>query len=162
MSEAMDATMERASGGDDVQLGDLRSSLGFLVRLAQLKSYERFFAELSEHGMRPGEFSVLAVIGLNPGIRQGVLASKLMIKRAHITKLVRGFEDRGLVSRRTPDEDRRGMELTLTPEGQAFVAARAPLFHDFEARVPEGLTAGERDELVVLLQKFLGLAERAA
>lgn len=158
----MDATLEQETVADEVRLGDLRSSLGFLVRLTQLKGYERFFAELSEHGMRPGEFSVLAVIGLNPGIRQGVLASKLMIKRAHITKLVRGFEDQGLVSRRIPDEDRRVVELTLTSRGQSFVDRRVPLFKAFEAAVPEGLTAAERDQLIVLLQKFLGLWEREA
>lgn len=158
----MDDTLEREAAADEVRFGALRTSLGFLVRLAQLKGYERFFAELSEHGMRPGEFSVLAVIGLNPGIRQGVLASKLMIKRAHITKLVRGFEDQGLVSRRIPDEDRRVVELTLTVRGEGFVEKRLPLFTAFEANVPEGLTAAERDQLIVLLQKFLGLGEREA
>ncbi|WP_018700673.1 MarR family winged helix-turn-helix transcriptional regulator [Amorphus coralli] len=155
----MDATLERPSSVDEVRLGEMHHALGFLVRLAQLKIYERFFEMLGEHDMRPGEYSVLSVIAENPGIRQGVLAQKLIIKRAHITKLVRAFEDKGLVSRRIPDEDRRVVELTLTRKGHAFLDARRPLFSEFEKVVPEGMSVAERDQLVRLLQKYLGLAE---
>lgn len=153
----MEATLERNGSTDEVDLGELSSSLGFLIRLAQIRVFEHYFAELGQYDMRPGEFSVLVVIGLNPGIRQGVLASKLMIKRAHITKLVRAFEGQGLVARRIPDEDRRVVELTLTKAGRAFIDERLGVLTAFDTRVPEGLTRAERDQLVLLLQKLLGL-----
>ncbi|MEW5424675.1 MarR family winged helix-turn-helix transcriptional regulator [Amorphus sp. 3PC139-8] len=155
----MEATLERNGATDEVDLGELCRSLGFLVRLAQIRVFENYFAELGQYDMRPGEFSVLVVIGLNPGVRQGVLASKLMIKRAHITKLVRAFEDQGLVARRIPDEDRRVVELTLTRAGRAFVDERLDVLTAFDTKVPDGLTVGERDQLVLLLQKLLGLSE---
>lgn len=158
----MAATLERETSAGDVDLGDLRESLGFLMRLAQLRVFEDYFEALGPYGMRPGEFSVLVVIGHNPGIRQGVLASKLMIKRAHITKVIRGLEDQGLVARRIPDEDRRVVELSLTRKGQAFVGERAEALHAFDHAVPAGLTGKDRDQLVHLLQKLLGLSESEA
>lgn len=158
----MVATLERETPADEVALGELQDSLGFLMRLAQLRVFENYFEALGQYGMRPGEFSVLVVIGHNPGIRQGVLASKLMIKRAHITKVVRRLEDEGLVDRRIPDEDRRVVELTLTAKGRAFVAERAAVLHAFDQSVPEGLTRKDRDQLVHLLRKLLGLSESEA
>ena len=155
----MAATLERESPAADVHLGELRDSLGFLMRLGQLRVFEYYFEALCPYGMRPGEFSVLVVIGHNPGIRQGVLAARLMIKRAHITKVIRGLEDQGLVTRRIPDEDRRVVELTLSRKGQAFVAERAEALHAFDFSVPAGMTCKERDQLVHLLQKLLGLSK---
>lgn len=39
---------------DEVELDRLNSALGFLMRLAQLKIYERFFEEVGEHNLKPG------------------------------------------------------------------------------------------------------------
>ena len=92
----------------------------------------------------------------------GGVAGKRGRERADGSERVRGVEEQGLVSRRSPDEERRVVELPLTSRGQGFVDRRVPLFKAFEAAVPEGLTAAERDQLIVLLQKFLGLWEREA
>ncbi|AXV16946.1 MarR family transcriptional regulator [Neorhizobium sp. SOG26] len=142
---------------DDVDLGRLDSALGFLLRMAQLKVYERFFETLGDKDLKPGEFSVLWVISRNPGIRQSVLGQRLMIKRAHMTKLIRGFEDRGLVTRRVPDEDRRAVEITLTPEAAARVEKAAEWFFDFEDAVGNNLSSAEQKQLTLLLRKIVGL-----
>lgn len=143
---------------DDVDLDRLDSALGFLMRLAQIKVYEDFFAQCGERGLKPGEFSVLWVISRNPGIRQSVLGQKLMIKRAHMTKLIRGFEDEGLVSRRVPDDDRRAVEITLTPEAEKRVDEAAGWFFTYEDAVGQGLSPAERQQLTGLLRKFVGIA----
>lgn len=142
---------------DEVDLDRLNSALGFLMRLAQLKIYERFFQEVGEHNLKPGEFSVLWVILHNPGIRQSVLGQRLMIKRAHMTKLIRALEDQNLVSRKIPDGDRRAVEITLTPEAVARVEQASQWFFTYEASVGANLTADERQQLTALLQKFVGL-----
>jgi DNA-binding MarR family transcriptional regulator len=142
---------------DEVDLDRLNSALGFLMRLAQLKIYDRFFEEVGEHNLKPGEFSVLWVILHNPGIRQSVLGQRLMIKRAHMTKLIRALEDQNLVSRKIPDGDRRAVEITLTPEAVTRVEQASQWFFSYEASVGANLTAGERQQLTALLQKFVGL-----
>ncbi|EUC00852.1 transcriptional regulator, MarR family [Rhizobium sp. CF080] len=142
---------------DEVDLDRLNSALGFLMRLAQLKIYERFFEEVGEHNLKPGEFSVLWVILHNPGIRQSVLGQRLMIKRAHMTKLIRALEDQNLVSRRIPDGDRRAVEITLTPKAVTRVEQASQWFFTYEASVGANLTADERRQLTALLQKFVGL-----
>lgn len=154
----MDVTTRTAS---PVAVGELGQSLGFLLRLAQLQSFEDFFSAHGPQGLKPGEFSVLFVIHRNPGIRQSALGQRLMIKRAHMTKLIRAFEDRGLVSRRIPDEDRRAIELTLTDAGIAALDTASGAFFAYEETTGAPLTLIERDRLVALLRKFTGIDEVA-
>lgn len=149
-----------ARTSDEVDLDRLNTALGFLLRLAQLKVYEHFYAEVGDRNLPPGEFSVLWVIRCNPGIRQSILGQRLMIKRAHMTKLIRALEDQGLVSRRIPDEDRRVVELTLTPAGNSVVESAADWFFTYEDGVGGALSSAERKQLLGLLHKFIGLEGR--
>lgn len=141
----------------EVDLGRLEGALGFLLRLAQLKTQARFFEENAEGDFKPGEFTVLWVIWHNPGIRQSVLGQKLMIKRAHMTKLVRALEDRGLVARRIPEDDRRAVELTIPAGAEARMRKAETQFFAFEEHIGAPLSKTEVEQLNVLLRKFLGL-----
>lgn len=147
---------------DQVKLGELSHSLGFLLRLAQLRAFDDFFSENGPQGLKPGEFSVLWVIARNPGIRQSVLGQRLMIKRAHMTKLIRAMEDAGFVARRIPDCDRRAVELTLTPAGEREVEKAGALFFDYEQRTGAPLDASEQAALLALLKKYVGLHEEVS
>ncbi|MCI5077063.1 MarR family transcriptional regulator [Oricola sp.] len=143
---------------DAVDMSDLTNSVGFLTRLAQVKTYETFFEDLGEYGLRPGEYSTLLLIGRNPGIRQGVLAQTLRVKPAHMTKLIRAFEDRGHVERTIPDHDRRSVELSLTQAGRDFIEKHRTAFTKHEASLKSSLTEAELVTLKRLLRKYSGFA----
>lgn len=143
--------------GNRVKVGALSHSIGFLLRLAQLRAFDEFFSEQGPRGLKPGEFSVLWVIGRNPAIRQSVLGQRLMIKRAHMTKLIRALEESGFVSREVPDSDRRAVELTLTDKGMIEVETASVAFFDFESRTGAPLDKCEQAQLLALLQKYVGL-----
>lgn len=146
---ALDTLTEEA-----VDLGEMTDSLGFMLRLAQLRLFERFFQGFAEAGVRPGEFTVLWVIALNPGVRQGALARVLTIKPAHMTKLVQRLVSDGLVRRHIPPQDRRSVELTLTGAGRDYLDRHRATFlrvHDAER---DGLTEAEGAELLRLLAKL--------
>lgn len=147
---------------DQISFGTLSDSLGFLLRLAQLQNFAEFYDHLGTLGLRPGAFSVLLLVAENPGIRQGLLARALMIKRAHMTKMIRAMEAEGLVHRTVPDTDRRSVALWPTDAGRRKLAdIRAP-FAAFETRATPGLTAPEERQMKQLLQKYLGLAPASA
>jgi DNA-binding MarR family transcriptional regulator len=153
----VEQTVARSLPADGVDVGPMRDSLGFLLRMAQLQTYGHYFAELKDFELKPGEFTVLTVILRNPGIRQGVLAQSLMIKRAHMTKLIRSLEDRGFVGRAIPDDDRRSVTLTLTEDGRRSVERHWRSFLRYERTPKSGLTLEEERQLVSLLQAFVGL-----
>jgi len=153
----VDQVVARALPVEAVDVGPLRDSLGFLLRMAQLQTFEHYFTELRDFELKPGEFSVLTLIMSNPGIRQGLLAQRLMIKRAHMTKLIRSLEERGYVARTIPDEDRRSVTLRLTSQGRKTVDRHWLSFRRYEEAPKGPLSAEEERQLIRLLQAFVGL-----
>lgn len=151
------ALVPQAADEAEVALGPLASSLGFLFRVGQVEVFDMFYDQLGKLGLKPGEFSVLWVVHLNPGVRQGAVADKLRIKPAHMTKLVRAFEGEGLIERTIPEGDRRGIALTLTQAGNAFVEDHAEDFFTYAASETDRLTLAEATQLIALLQKFTRL-----
>lgn len=153
----MNQAANAARATERVELGELTRSVGFLLRLAQVQVFDPFFETLAEDGIRPGEFTVLWVIGLNPGQRQGEIASVLRIKPAHMTKLVQRMVSEGYVRRGAARDDRRAVELSLTRKGADFVAARKREFLDQFERERGRLNAAESEQFTKLLQKFIGV-----
>ncbi|WP_417607444.1 MarR family winged helix-turn-helix transcriptional regulator [Primorskyibacter flagellatus] len=143
--------------GNEIDLGRLGTSFGFVMRMAQVEVFETFFENLSQYGLKPGEFSVLWLLHENPGIRQGALANRLRIKRPHMTKLIQHFEERGLIIRSVPDNDRRGMELRLTGKGRRFVDDRQEAFFTHTEHELDRLSDEEAKQLIRLLRKYLQL-----
>lgn len=141
-----------------VDFGPLSNSLGFLLRIAQVDAFTRFFGTGLPPDLRLGEVTILEMVARNPGIRQGVLATALRIKRAHMTKLIHALEGRALVTTQVPPEDRRALTLNITPEGLAWVKTCQPLIDTAEAAIPGALSPKETAELNRLLRKFLGLS----
>ncbi|NDV00950.1 MarR family winged helix-turn-helix transcriptional regulator [Pseudoroseicyclus tamaricis] len=150
---------ERDEHVEHVELGALATSLGFMLRIAQLRNFERFYARFGHLDLKPGEFSILWVVNLNPGIRQGVLAHKLQVKPAHMTKIIRRLEGQGIIARHIPDGDRRSVELSLTERGLAFVEERQADFFGADNYNDTDLTPEEKRQLAALLTKYCGTSE---
>lgn len=147
----------REPGTEEVALGDLAQSIGFLLRIAQVQTFERFFAAFDGIDLRPGEFSVIWVIRGNPGIRQGLVADTLGIKPAQMTKMIRRLEAQGRIRRVIPDNDRRSVKLFLTDAGEAFASAHEEAFFGHEDHRSLGLTETEWRDLARLLRRYTGL-----
>jgi DNA-binding MarR family transcriptional regulator len=143
-----------------VHLDELDQHVGYALRRAQLAVFEDFIAGQRGPVVRPGQFSVLAVIGCNPGITQSALCAALHIKRANLVGLIDHFETLGLARRQPSATDRRSNRLQLTNAGQrAWQSARnAQAKH--EARIAKLLGAHERRALLDLLEKLGELKRR--
>lgn len=157
VSKRMNAHSKSLANLDGIRLGELVGSLGFMLRMAQITSYQQFFEHNSKADPLPGEFSVLWVVGLNPAIRQGDVARALNIKRAHMTKLVKRLCAAGLLDREASKQDRRSVLLILTAKGQSKIeASKNEYLHFYNEGVPN-LTSQESETLQHLLRKFVGI-----
>jgi DNA-binding MarR family transcriptional regulator len=145
---------------DRLDWGPLADSLGFLLRLAQLEAFEAYFAASDGTAPMPGSLSILMMVRQNPGIRQGVLARALRIKRAHMTKIVQALEEAGHLHCTVPPDDRRSVELHLTPQGLAEAERAWSAVRLHETACPASLTAAETASLRALLRKYLSLQEQ--
>lgn len=139
-----------------VSFGPMENSIGFLLRIAQLAVSEATFAELNRRDVPIGEFTILLSVDLNPGIRQGVLADRLRIKWSNMTKLVRSLEERGLIVRQVPPDDRRAIALRITDAGHAQVESHKDLVLGAIERSVPSLSEQEKQVLLGLLRKVAG------
>ncbi|MCL4676591.1 MAG: MarR family winged helix-turn-helix transcriptional regulator [Pararhodobacter sp.] len=150
----MNAPRMETAVDDALDLGKLTGSLGFLLRMAQIRTFEQFFAAFGDQGVRPGEITTLWVIDLNPEVRQGAVAQVLHIKPAHMTKLVQRLVRDGLIERHVPQHDRRSVHLALTPAGKARLDALRPTFLNVHGAEKVGLSDREAEQLIALLNKL--------
>ncbi|WP_323037148.1 MarR family transcriptional regulator [Pararhodobacter sp.] len=150
----MNAPRPITTDDDALDMGTLSHSLGLLVRLAQVRMYDLFFAAFEGTDVRPGEISMLWMLDLNPGVRQGAVARALQIKPAHMTKLVQQLVSAGHITRRIPPEDRRSVRLSLTDPGRQRLEDLKPTFLALHSAESADLTPQDAAQLRLLLHKL--------
>ncbi|NLG22328.1 MAG: MarR family transcriptional regulator [Actinomycetales bacterium] len=78
---------------------------------------------LTQHGTRLTEYEILSMLSEAPGgrLRMSALAQLVVQSRSRLTHTATRLERLGWVQRRAVREDRRGVELSLTPAGRAVL-----------------------------------------
>lgn len=100
-----------------IDFGPLGDWVGFYLRLAQTASFQAFARATEEVDLSPGRFSVLLLIGRNPGISQTVLSRANGRDKSTLTPALNDLVRRGLIIRTRVESDRRSYQLSLTPAG---------------------------------------------
>jgi DNA-binding MarR family transcriptional regulator len=76
------------------------------------------------------------------------------VKKNTITSLLKGLEESGLIERAPDPADRRAALVRISPAGRELVRSTAPARFAFLNRAAAGLDAGERRQLLELLNKL--------
>ena len=130
-------------------------AIGYRLRRAQLSVFQKFLAFFDEFKLRPAEYSVLVLIGDNPGRKQTEIAQVLGIKRANFVTLMHGLEERGLVERVPSAADKRANALHLTRAGTAFLQTAQTCHARLEEETIAQLGGQEaRNQLLTLLDRL--------
>lgn len=153
MRSRLDPDTDRTPRGRLAQ-ARLHDVLGYHVAQASIVTNAVFEAQVEPVlGLRKVEFTVLTLIGENPGGTPAQLARALAFTPGNITMWVDRLVDKGLVRREAGTADRRAQHLYATPEGEAVAAdAIARIVEAEDARL-RGLSPAERAMLVELLRK---------
>lgn len=137
------------------ETGSVSGIIGYRLRRAQVTVFQQFMARFAQFGLTPAEYSVLALIGTNPGSKQTEIGDALGIKRANFVTLFNGLEARHLTERRRPAGDRRANALFLTEAGQQLIARANAVQASFEAEMVERLGgSAAREQLLALLDRL--------
>ncbi|HWV44343.1 MarR family transcriptional regulator [Pseudorhodoplanes sp.] len=138
-----------------IDLDVLTGHLGYSLRRAQVWVFQDFIRTLSVLDIRPAQYSVLVVIGANPGLSQAELADRLAIERARLVHMLDHLQHRGLTERLPSPTDRRTHALQLTREGQKLLKRAKALAARHEARLGEKLGPEARTQMLELLKVFV-------
>jgi MarR family 2-MHQ and catechol resistance regulon transcriptional repressor len=110
-------------------------------------------AHLEGLGVTPGQFAVLeALLHLGP-MCQHTLGEKLLRSGGNMTLVVDNLERHGWV-RRERQQDRRMIQIHLTPKGRRLITRVFPEHAKMVAKVMSKLSAAEQEQLRKIARKL--------
>lgn len=140
--------------------GALDGHVGPRVRLVRNQLAARVLATFAPFGLPSGAFSMLALIGANPGCSQADLAREAGLDKSLIVALLDDLEARGVIGRTRCEQDRRRNVLILTPAGTAMLREMSAVSASIEQPIEEALSKDEIEQLCALLNRaYQALAE---
>ena len=139
--------------GNGVELGMLKSLLGYHLRRAQVAVFQHFADTMGEADITPGQFGVLSVISGNPGLSQTQLGNALGIDRSTVVAVIDRLEARGLVMRASSPNDRRSHALKLSDHGAELLRRLEEMVRAHERHIGRGLSAEDQRLLIQLLDR---------
>ena len=139
---------------DQVDTRFLDSLVGYNARRATLVIVDAFLRNMAVYGLRPVDFSVLSLIGHNPGITSRQLCATLNLQPPNLVGMVSALEQRGLITRVPHPKDRRAVGLHLSPQGTLLMQQAEQTAAHLEQDATARLTGPERKTLIRLLKKI--------
>jgi len=117
------------------------------------------------HAVTAAQLYVLRELGTSPGLSLGELARRTHTTQSTVSEVVARLVDTGMVRRRTPAEDGRKRELSLTARGRALADKSPRSMSEHLLGTFDTLPSGQRAALIAGLEAWLdaaGLAEAPA
>ena len=124
----------------------------FILSMRELaRSYQAFSACSETHlrslGLTPSQFDVIASLGNTNGMSMGDLGEKTLITKGTLTGVIDRLEQKQLVEREVPPDNRRCVIVRLTPSGATLFDQ---VFPDHIAYLKERFERLEPSELELL------------
>lgn len=115
---------------------------------------EEFHDIVRERGLKVPEWRVLASLYDSDGQMVTRLAELALMEQSRLTRIVERMDDRGLVTRRGDDHDRRRVRVFLTEQGATLAREMVAEARAHETRVLSLLPAPQARQLKKLLAEL--------
>lgn len=136
------------------------SGMSVIGRISRSSRYidQQLTKNFATFGLNRGEFDVLATLrryGSSYLMTPSELLSALMLSSGAMTNRLDRLEQSGYIERKAHPEDRRGVRVVLTDEGQAKIDEIVIAHTVFEKEMLSSLTTAEQEQLASLTRKLL-------
>lgn len=131
----------------------------FMRALRELTTtYQAFCAydepHIRELGLTPPQFDVLCTLGNTSGMFMHQLAERTLVTKGTLTGIIDRLEQKGLVRREVPPENRRCFLIVLTPEGDRVFQEVFPAHISYLKERFDQLDAAELEQIESALQRL--------
>jgi DNA-binding MarR family transcriptional regulator len=130
-------------------------SIGYLFRYGYRAFARAISIELQPFEISSGQWSVLRVLWETEGLSQVELAENMRVEKASLTGMLEVMEKRGLISRTRNTEDRRKVNIHLTPRARALKDKLLPYRAKINRKATRGMTPEEVETLLRLLTQVI-------
>jgi DNA-binding MarR family transcriptional regulator len=133
----------------ELDLGALRQTPGFMIRILQLLNFEAFYRHFETLELSPVEYAILIIVRDNKTVTQSELAAVL---KMHLPNLV--MEEDGIMKRKRSARDKRAVELSLSASGQRRADEASRLGEIFNAKTLAPLSKPEQTAFIQMLARL--------
>ena len=130
-------------------------SIGRLISILHRSGKNRIGRQLEPLGIGRGQFQFLTELLNRDGTSQDELVAFFQCDKATATRALQHLEAQGYVARERSADDGRVNLVFLTPKARAIEARLRDVLANWTRTLSAGLSAGERDQLVRLLEKLV-------
>jgi len=110
-------------------------------------------------GLTTPQLVIVRAVAQSDGPTVSDIARSVSLSQATVTTLLNKLETKGLVSRKRSEEDRRRVNVFLTPDGRALLeTAPEPLQEQFSGRFRK-LETWEQHQLVASLERIANMMD---
>jgi DNA-binding MarR family transcriptional regulator len=145
-----------------MQLDDLHSLPGHLIRRAQQIAVAIFMEECAAFDLTPVQYAAMVAIQENQGIDATRLSAQIAFDRSTLGNVLERLETRGFVERYPSPDDKRIKLLKLTPQGRAVTRRAEAAVRRTQDRILAPLAPEDRLALLNLLAQLVELNNAAS
>lgn len=132
-------------------LGPVENAVGYVLKQAAVALRSAMDDALRSLHLTVSQYSCLEVLGQRPGLSNAELARGVFVSRQSMNVVLRGLEDRGLVTRPATAPHGRELPTELTPAGRELLGSASAAVVAVQARMCAGLTPARQRELLEAL-----------
>jgi DNA-binding MarR family transcriptional regulator len=133
--------------------------MGYLLRRVSTMMLSEVDHRLQELGLTHAQWAPLMLIKRGKVNTQAELARELQLDAGALTRTLDRLEAKGLCKRERSTEDRRVVQLMLTPEGEEAIEPVAGVLCDVSNTVLVGFSPDEYETLMQGLRRLYANAE---
>jgi MarR family transcriptional regulator, lower aerobic nicotinate degradation pathway regulator len=131
----------------------LDNQVGFVLRKAQQRHLNIFAAHMDEN-LTAQQFAALAKLAEVGPSSQNSLGRQTAMDNSTINGVVTRLHERGLIEKQPLPEDRRMIQIQLTPEGERTIARVIPMAQEITRMTLAPLSRTEQATLLRLLRRI--------
>ena len=128
-------------------VGDLQQSVGYALKQAATALRSAMDVALRPLDLTVPQYSCLEILGQQPGLSNADLARAAFVSRQAMNGVLRGLEDRGLVTRPATAAHGRALPTQLTTTGRQQLRAASTVVRAVEQRMLSALSPAGRARL---------------
>ena len=132
---------------------DPERSIGMLLKDISRLFTRSFDARVRAYGLSQTQWQALAALSHREGIKQTALANLLQVQPISLGRLIDRMEAAGWVERRPAPNDRRAIQLYLTPKAEPMLDKMADEASLTREAALADFDANEREQLFRMLRR---------
>ncbi len=129
-------------------VGPVERSVGYTLKKAAVALRNAMDEALRPLRLTTPQYSCLELLGQRPGLSNAALARGAFVTRQSMNVVLRGLEDRGLVTRPASPERGRELPTELTPAGRRCLESASTAVRRVEKRMSADLSPAQQEAML--------------